>query len=158
MSQQPHDMGYLDYTIPPNRSPNSSRQAYGGPSIFATGLSLPRQTQRPPFDAPLGSSALYLTERMGAGFNPRAMDGMPAPGAMPGAMHAAMPGGYMLDNSQMWNYAAAGVATVNGAIHGPNRQRSVNRRAAIPQVRLCLMPPRVFGPGRVDSRPRGRPR
>ncbi|GJN73937.1 hypothetical protein PLIIFM63780_008008 [Purpureocillium lilacinum] len=124
MSQQHHDMGYLDYSAPPNRSPNSSRQAYGAPPAFGAGMSLPRQTQRP-FDAPLGSSALYPTDRISGAFNPRAMDGMPAPGGMPG--------GYMLDNGQTWNYGASGVATVNGAVHGSNRQRSVNRRAALPQ-------------------------
>lgn len=45
---------------------------------------------------------------------------------------------YMLDNGQAWNYNSSGVATVNGAVHGPNRQRSVNRRAALPQVRKVL--------------------
>ncbi|KAJ6439357.1 R3H domain-containingprotein [Purpureocillium lavendulum] len=124
MSQQHHDMGYLDYSAPPNRSPNSSRQAYGAPPAFGAGMSLPRQAQRP-FDAPLGSSALYPTDRISGGFNPRAMEGMPAPGGVPG--------GYMLDNGQTWNYGASGVATVNGAVHGSNRQRSVNRRAALPQ-------------------------
>ncbi|GAO17590.1 hypothetical protein UVI_02050740 [Ustilaginoidea virens] len=44
-----------------------------------------------------------------------------------------MSGGYMLDNGQSWNYNSIGVATVNGAINGPGRQRSVNRRAALPQ-------------------------
>ncbi|PFH62135.1 hypothetical protein XA68_14974 [Ophiocordyceps unilateralis] len=122
MSQQPHDMGYLDYTSAANRSPNSSRQNY---SSFTAGLSLPRQSQRP-LDAPLGSSALYPTDRIPAGFNPRAMDNM--------SVNAAMHGGYMLDNGQAWNYSTAGVATVNGAVHGPNRQRSVNRRAALPQT------------------------
>ncbi|KAF4589895.1 Nucleotide-binding, alpha-beta plait [Ophiocordyceps camponoti-floridani] len=122
MSQQPHDMGYLDYASPANRSPSSSRQNYG--AAFAAGLSLPRQSQRP-LDAPLGSSALYPNDRIPAGFNPRAMDSMP--------VNAAIHGGYMLDNGQAWNYSTAGVATVNGAVHGPNRQRSVNRRAALPQ-------------------------
>ncbi|KJZ74424.1 hypothetical protein HIM_06234 [Hirsutella minnesotensis 3608] len=122
MSQQPHDLGYLDYSSPANRSPNSSRQNYG--AAFGSGLSLPRQAQRP-FDAPLGSSALYPTDRITSGFNPRALENM--------AMAAGMHGGYMLDSSQTWNYSTAGVATVNGAVHGPNRQRSVNRRAALPQ-------------------------
>lgn len=44
------------------------------------------------------------------------------------------PSGYMLDNGHSWNYNSVGVATVNGAMNGPGRQRSVNRRAAIPQV------------------------
>lgn len=117
-------MGYLDYPTPANRSPNSSRQNYG--AAFGNGLSLPRQAQRP-FDGPLGASGLYPTDRIGGGFNPRAMDNMAAAGGAPG--------GYMLDNGQAWNYGNAGVATVNGAVHGPNRQRSVNRRAALPQVR-----------------------
>ncbi|KAM4060790.1 r3H domain-containing protein [Hirsutella rhossiliensis] len=124
MSQQhQHDLGYLDYSSPANRSP-SSRQNYAGGAAFASGLSLPRQAQRP-FDAPLSSSALYPTERIPAGFNPRALDSM--------AAAAGMHGGYMLDNGQTWNYSTAGVATVNGAMHGSNRQRSVNRRAALPQ-------------------------
>ncbi|KND94279.1 RNA-binding post-transcriptional regulator cip2 [Tolypocladium ophioglossoides CBS 100239] len=122
MSQQPHDMGYLDYPTPANRSPNSSRQNYG--AAFGSGLSLPRQAQRP-FDGPLGTSGLYPTDRIGGGFNARAMDTMAGAGGVPG--------GYMLDNGQTWNYGNAGVATVNGAVHGPNRQRSVNRRAALPQ-------------------------
>ncbi|KAH9234267.1 r3h domain-containing protein [Colletotrichum chrysophilum] len=116
MSQQ-HDM-YLDYSTPANRSPSSSR-GYGG--SFQSGLSLPRQAQRP-FDNGLGSSALFPSDRLG--YNPRAMDQMSANG---------MPGGYMLDNNQAaWSYNAGGVATVNGAINGANRQRSVNRRAALP--------------------------
>ncbi|KAJ3503178.1 hypothetical protein NM208_g16570 [Fusarium decemcellulare] len=41
--------------------------------------------------------------------------------------------GYMLDNGQAWSYNTSGVATVNGAVNGPGRQRSVNRRAALPQ-------------------------
>ncbi|PHH88611.1 hypothetical protein CDD83_7299 [Cordyceps sp. RAO-2017] len=123
MSQQPHDLGYLDYSSPANRSPGSSRQNYGG-GAFASGLSLPRQTQRP-FDAPLGSSALYPTDRITGAFNPRAMENM--------TLAAGMHGGYMLDNGANWSYNASGVATVNGNIHGPNRQRSVNRRAALPQ-------------------------
>ncbi|TDZ39571.1 RNA-binding post-transcriptional regulator cip2 [Colletotrichum sidae] len=116
MSQQQHDM-YLDYAAPTNRSPSSSRAYAGG---FQSGLSLPRQAQRP-FDNALGSSALFPSDRLG--YNPRAMDQMSANG---------MPGGYMLDNSQAWNYNAGGVATVNGAMNGANRQRSVNRRAALP--------------------------
>ncbi|KAK2023519.1 R3H domain-containing protein [Colletotrichum zoysiae] len=116
MSQQQHDM-YLDYSAPPNRSPSSSRAYAGG---FQSGLSLPRQTQRP-YDNGLGSSALFPSDRLG--YNPRAMDQMSANG---------MPGGYMLDNSQTWNYNAGAVATVSGAMNGANRQRSVNRRAALP--------------------------
>lgn len=123
MSQQHHDLGYLDYSSSANRSPGS-RQNYAGGASFASGLSLPRQAHRP-FDASVGSSALYPTERIPAGFNPRALDSMAA---------AGMHGGYMLDNGQAWNYSTAGVATVNGAMHGSNRQRSVNRRAALPQV------------------------
>ncbi|GAB0134520.1 hypothetical protein EsDP_00002887 [Epichloe bromicola] len=122
MSQQPHDMGYLDYTTPAARSPTSSRQNYGGG--FSSGLTLPRQSQRP-FDVHMGSSALYPSDRISGGYNPRAMDNMGGPGGMPG--------GYMLDNGQSWNYNSAGVATVNGAVNGPGRQRSVNRRAALPQ-------------------------
>ncbi|KAF9874462.1 r3h domain-containing protein [Colletotrichum karsti] len=116
MSQQQHDM-YLEYSTPANRSPSSSRAYAGG---FQSGMSLPRQAQRP-FDNGLGSSALFPSDRLG--YNPRAMDQMSASG---------MPGGYMLDNNQAWNYNAGGVATVNGAINGANRQRSVNRRAALP--------------------------
>lgn len=123
MSQQPHDMGYLDYPTPASRSPTSSRQNYGGG--FASGMTLPRQSQRG-FDSALGSSALYPSDRISSGYNPRGMDNMPGPGGMPG--------GYMLDNGQSWNYNSVGVATVNGAVNGPNRQRSVNRRAALPQV------------------------
>ncbi|GKT97430.1 R3H domain-containing protein [Colletotrichum tofieldiae] len=108
---------YLDYSAPANRSPSSSRAYAGG---FQSGLSLPRQAQRP-YDNGLGSSALFPSDRLG--YNPRAMDQMSANG---------MPGGYMLDNSQAWNYNAGGVATVNGAMNGANRQRSVNRRAALP--------------------------
>lgn len=125
MTQQPHDMGYLDYSAPANRSPSSSRQQYGGGSGFAPGMSLPRQSQRP-FDGPLGSSALYPSDRVAGGYNSRPGDNMPPGGGLPG---------YMLDNSQNWNYNAGGVQTVNGAVNGPNRQRSVNRRAALPQVR-----------------------
>ncbi|CAM1510590.1 Fc.00g009250.m01.CDS01 [Cosmosporella sp. VM-42] len=121
MTQQPHDLGYLDYSASSNRSPNSSRPGYGAAAAFASGLSLPRQSQRP-FDAPLGSSALYPAERLGGGYNPRGMDNMG--GGMPG---------YMLDNGQAWNYNTTGVATVNGAVNGPGRQRNVNRRAALPQ-------------------------
>lgn len=125
MSQQTHDMGYLDYNTGANRSPGSSRQNYGA-GAFNSGMSLPRQAQRP-FDNPLGSSALYPTDRAAGGYNPRGIDNMPPPGGMPG---------FMMDNNQSWNYnTASGVATVNGAVHGPNRQRSVNRRAALPQVR-----------------------
>ncbi|EWZ49390.1 hypothetical protein FOQG_04818 [Fusarium oxysporum f. sp. raphani 54005] len=118
MSQQPHDMGYLDYGTSTNRSPNS-RQNYATAGGFA-GLSLPRQSQRP-FDAPLGSSALYPADRIGSGYNHRGMENM-----------AGMQG-YMLDNGQAWNYNTTGVATVNGAVNGPGRQRNVNRRAALPQ-------------------------
>ncbi|KAH7320787.1 R3H domain-containing protein [Stachybotrys elegans] len=122
MSQQPHEVGYLDYSIPPNRSPSSSRQPYAAPG-FGAGMSLPRQSQRP-FDAPLGSSALYSADRVG-GYNSRGVDNM-TPGA-------GMPS-YMLESNQPWNYGNSGVATVNGAVNGPNRQRSVNRRAALPQT------------------------
>lgn len=123
MSQPPHDnMSYLDYSQSASRSPGSRN--YGGAG-FAAGLSLPRQAQRP-FDAPLGTSALYGDRSgAGAGFNPRAMDTMSGAGVP----------GYMLDSAQQaWNYAGSGAATVNGAMNGPNRQRSVNRRAALPQV------------------------
>lgn len=119
MSQQPHDMSYLDYGTSTNRSPNS-RQNYATAGGFA-GLSLPRQSQRP-FDSPLGSSALYPADRIGSGYNQRGMENM-----------AGMQG-YMLDNGQAWNYNTNGVATVNGALNGPGRQRNVNRRAALPQV------------------------
>lgn len=123
MTQQSHDMGYLDYSSNNNRSPSTSRPGYATAG-FGAGLSLPRQSQRP-FDAPLGSSALYPAERLGGGgYNPRGMDTMA--GGMPG---------YMLDNGQAWNYNTSGVATVNGAVNGPGRQRNVNRRAALPQVR-----------------------
>ncbi|KAK5992050.1 RNA-binding post-transcriptional regulator cip2 [Cladobotryum mycophilum] len=118
MTQQPHDMTYLDYSAPANRSPNSSRQNYAT-SGFASGLSLPRQSSRH-FD---GSSSLYPTERIAGGYNPRAIDTMTGAGGMPG---------YMLDNNQSWSYNATGVATVNGAVHGPGGRRSVNRRAALP--------------------------
>jgi hypothetical protein len=125
MAQQPHDMSYLDYNAANNRSPSSSRQPYGAPA-FNPGLSLPRQTQRP-FDGPLGSSALYPSDRVGAGtYNPRAMDTMSGGAAMPG---------YMLDGNQTWNYGASGAATVNGAVNGPNRNRNSNRRTPLPQVR-----------------------
>ncbi|KAF7563348.1 hypothetical protein G7046_g779 [Stylonectria norvegica] len=120
--QNPHDMGYLDYNTSTSRSPNSSRPNYGGAGGFNAGMSLPRQAQRP-FDAPLGSSALYPAERLVGGYNPRGIDTMSASG---------MPG-YMLDNGQAWNYNTSGVATVNGAVNGGNRQRGVNRRAALPQ-------------------------
>jgi RNA recognition motif-containing protein len=123
MSQQPHDVGYMDYSAPPNRPPSSSRQPYGS-SAFGPGLSLPRQSQRP-FDAPLGSSALYGNDRMPSNFNPRIVDNMTPGGGMPS---------YMMDAGQPWNYASSGVATVNGAVNGPGRQRSVNRRAALPQT------------------------
>ena len=123
MSQHQNDM-YLDYSAPPaNRSPSSSRQGYGG--AFQSGFSLPRQSQRP-FDQPLGSSALYPAERLGA-FNPRGMDQM-SPANNLG------PTGYMVDN-QPWSYGGSNVATVNGAMNGASRQRSVNRRAALPTVR-----------------------
>ena len=124
MTQQPHDLSYLDYSASSNRSPNSSRPGYGAAAAFAPGLSLPRQSQRP-FDTPLGSAALYPTDRMGGCYNPRSMENMGG-GGMPG---------YLLDNGQAWNYNTTGVATVNGAVNGPGRQRNVNRRAALPQVR-----------------------
>lgn len=128
MSQQPHDMGYLDYgSLPPNRSPSSSRQPFSGAPGFPSGLSLQRQPHRP-FESPLGSSALFPSDRVGGGYNHRMQEGMGNTGGMPG---------YMLDASQTWNYGAGGgAATVNGAVNGPGRQRSVNRRAALPQV--CL--------------------
>ena len=54
---------------------------------------------------------------------------------------AGMPS-YLLDNSQQpWNYSSSGVATVNGAVNGPSRSRSVNRRAALPQVRVGTLEP-----------------
>lgn len=122
--QQPHDLGYLDYNNSnPNRSPSSSRQTYSGAPGFG-GLSLPRQAQRP-FDAPLGSSALYPSDRVGNGYNPRAAETLSPSSGMPS---------YMLDGNQTWNYNASGAATVNGALHGGNRNRGVNRRAALPQV------------------------
>ncbi|KAM0451590.1 hypothetical protein ACHAPV_009931 [Trichoderma viride] len=118
MAQQPHDMTYLDYGAGTNRSPSSSRQNYG----FAPGLSMPRQTQRP-FDAPLPSNNLYSSDRLAGGYGSRAMDTIGGGGAMPG---------YMMDNGQTWNYNSGGVATVGGNVHGSQRQRSVNRRAALP--------------------------
>ncbi|KAL6877739.1 hypothetical protein HDV57DRAFT_518601 [Trichoderma longibrachiatum] len=119
MAQQPHDMSYLDYGTAPNRSPSSSRQNYAN---FPSGLTMPRQTQRP-FDAPLPSNALYSTERLASSYGGRAMDNVGAPSSMPT---------YMMDNNQSWSYNGSGVATVGGAVHGPGRQRSVNRRAALP--------------------------
>lgn len=125
MSQPQHDLSYLDYNTAPNRSPSSSRPNYGGSSGFGAGMTLPRQTGRP-FEAPLGAPSLYPTDRATGGYNHRGMDNMMPPGGMPG---------YGMDsNSPAWNYNASGVATINGAVNGPNRQRSVNRRAAIPQV------------------------
>lgn len=107
--------------MPANRSPGT-RQNYGG---FSSGLSLPRQSQRP-FDGPSGPSALYGGDRSGGGFA-RGTDNMGNAGGMPS---------YLLDNGQQpWNFNSSGVATVNGAVNGPSRQRSVNRRAALPQVR-----------------------
>ncbi len=124
MAQQPHDMSYLDYNSGTNRSPSTSRQQYGGGAPgFNAGLSLPRQAQRP-FEAPLGSSALY-SDRHNPGYNARGMDTISG-GAVPS---------YMLDGNQGWTYSASGAATVNGAVNGPNRSRSVNRRGALPQVR-----------------------
>ncbi|KAK7414192.1 Peptidyl-prolyl cis-trans isomerase pin4 [Neonectria punicea] len=123
MTQQPHDLGYMDYGTSNSRSPSSSRPNYGGAGGFNAGMSLPRQAQRPFDNTPLGSSALYPADRLGGGgYNPRGMDNMA--GGMPG---------YMLDNGQAWNYNTSGVATINGAVNGPGRQRSVNRRAALPQ-------------------------
>ncbi|TFA97531.1 RNA-binding post-transcriptional regulator cip2 [Trichoderma ghanense] len=119
MAQQPHDMSYLDYGTAPNRSPSSSRQNYAN---FPSGLTMPRQTQRP-FDAPLPSNALYSTDRLASSYGSRAMDTVGAASSMPT---------YMMDNNQSWSYNASGVATVGGAVHGPGRQRSVNRRAALP--------------------------
>lgn len=136
MSQQQHDM-YLDYSTPANRSPSSSRAYAGG---FQSGMSLPRQAQRP-FDNGLGSSALFPSDRLG--YNPRAMDQMSAANGLPG--------GYMLDNSQAWSYNAGGVATVNGAINGANRQRSVNRRAALPTV-SPVCPPSFLASTYSDNR------
>ncbi|CAI6079700.1 unnamed protein product [Clonostachys chloroleuca] len=120
MAQPPQDLSYLDYGAPPNRSP-SSRPSYTG--AFGGGLSLPRQTQRP-FDPPMGSTALYPSDRHG-GYHPRGMDNMNNGGGMPS---------YLLDNNhQHWSQGGSGVATVNGAVNGPSRQRSVGRRAALPQ-------------------------
>ena len=122
MSQQPHDVGYLDYNASSNRSPSSSRQPYGAPG-FGVGMSLPRHSQRH-FDSPLGSSALYQSDRVPTAFNPRGMDSM-SPGVP----------SYMLDSSQPWNYSTSGAATISGALNGPNRQRTMGRRGVIPQVR-----------------------
>lgn len=118
---------YLDYSTPANRSPNSSRPGYPGAGAFQPGLSLPRQPQRP-FDMPLGSSALYSTDRLQSGYNPRVHDQMGQATGLP-------PTGYLLDAGQGgWNYGPASVATVNGAMNGASRQRNVNRRAALPSV------------------------
>lgn len=117
-------MSYLDYNQGSNRSPSSSRQPYGAAPGFNAGLSLPRQSQRP-FDAPMGSSALYANDRANAAYNGRGMDTISGAGGVPA---------YMLEGNQGWNYGASGAATVNGAVNGPNRSRSVNRRAALPQV------------------------
>lgn len=125
MSHQ-HDM-YLDYNAPPNRSPSTSRPYLGGGGGFQSGMSLPRQSQRP-FEAPLGSSALY-NDRMPSGYNQRGLDQL--------GQQSGMPGAFMPDNSQ-WNYNPAGVATVNGAMNGTSRQRSVNRRVPIPTVSVLL--------------------
>lgn len=125
MAQQPHDMTYLDYGTATNRSPSSSRQNYAN---FASGLTMPRQNQRP-FDAPLPSGGLYSADRLASSYGSRAMDNIGGAGGMPG---------YMMDNNQSWNYNGSGVATVGGAVHGSGRQRSVNRRAALPSV--CLFP------------------
>jgi RNA recognition motif. (a.k.a. RRM, RBD, or RNP domain) len=117
---------YLEYGSQPNRSPSSSRPGYNAAGAFQSGLSLPRQSQRQ-FDGPLGSSALYPAERLTGGYNARGLDQMSSGNGM-------APGGYMLDGSQPWNYNASSVATVNGAMNGGGRQRSVNRRAALPSV------------------------
>uniref|UniRef100_A0A8H7NE86 RRM domain-containing protein n=1 Tax=Bionectria ochroleuca TaxID=29856 RepID=A0A8H7NE86_BIOOC len=120
MAQPPQDLSYLDYGAPPNRSPGS-RPSYTG--AFGGGLSLPRQTQRP-FDPPMGSTGLYPSDRHG-GYHPRGIDNMNNGGGMPS---------YLLDNNhQHWSQGGSGVATVNGAVNGPSRQRSVGRRAALPQ-------------------------
>ncbi|KAG5975122.1 hypothetical protein E4U58_001947 [Claviceps cyperi] len=123
MSQYPHDLSYLDYPAPSGRSPSASRQNYG--VGFSSGLSLPRQAQRP-FDVHLGSSALYPFDRINGGYNLRPMDNLGGP--------SSIPTGYMLDNGQSWTYNAGSIATVNGAVNGPGRQRNVNRRAALPQT------------------------
>lgn len=124
MTQQPHDMSYLDYNSGSNRSPSSSRQQYGGGAPgFNAGMSLPRQAQRP-FDGPLGSSSLYSSDRHNLGYNGRGMDTISGAGVP----------SYMLEGNHGWNYGASGAATVNGAVNGPNRSRSVNRRGALPQV------------------------
>lgn len=134
MAQQ-HDI-YLDYSVPPNRSPNASRP-YPAASAFHSGLSLPRQTQRP-FDPPLGSSALYSADRLVGSYGQRPMDQMP---------QSALSGAYMTDAGQPWSYNPGGVATVNGAMNGTSRQRSVNRRVPLPTVRNrppCLSPPSLL--------------
>lgn len=128
MSQYPHDLSYLDYPAPSGRSPSTSRQNYG--VGFSSGLSLPRQAQRP-FDVHMGSSALYPFDRINGGYNLRPMDNLGGP--------SAIPTGCMLDNGQSWTYNAGSIATVNGAVNGPGRQRNVNRRAALPQV--CTVDP-----------------
>lgn len=120
MSQSPHDLGYLDYGQSASRSPG--RHNYGV-AAFPTGMSLPRQQQRQ-FEAPLGGASGLYNDRHGpASYNPRGMDTMT--GGMPN---------YMMEAQQGWNYAGGGAATVNGALNGPGRQRSMNRRAALPQV------------------------
>ncbi|RSL64295.1 hypothetical protein CEP54_004769 [Fusarium duplospermum] len=96
-------MGYLDYGTSTSRSPSSSRPTYAAAGNFAAGLSLPRQSQRP-FDAPLGSSALYPAERLGGGYNPRGLE----------LQHKRRRDGQR-------------------RCQRPGRQRSVNRRAALPQ-------------------------
>lgn len=123
MTQQPHDLGFLDYNPTSNRSPSSSRQPYGAPA-YGPGMNLPRQAQRQ-FESPLGPAALYSSDRNMGGYNSRGLETLGS-GGIPS---------YMLDNSQSWNYNTSGAATVTGALNGPNRQRSMNRRGVIPQVR-----------------------
>ena len=123
MSQQqlPNDL-YMDYPHPTSRSPNSSRPAYPH-SGFPSGFSLPRNTQRP-FDSSAGTSPLYPTDRVSPAYGMRG--GMDQMSSVQG-----LPGGYMLDNNQNWAY---GANTINGPLNGASRQRSTNRRGALPSV------------------------
>ncbi|KAI6781604.1 RNA-binding post-transcriptional regulator-like protein [Emericellopsis cladophorae] len=140
MAQPPQDIGYLDYGTPANRSPGT-RHNFGP---FG-GHSLSRQAQRP-FDAPLGSSALYGAPDRNGSFHRGGMETMS--GNIPSYLldsHSPQPG---------WNYNGAGVATVNGAVNGPSRQRSVNRRAALPQT---WTDPNMGPSGNMQGFPTGLP-
>ncbi|KKA29871.1 hypothetical protein TD95_004980 [Thielaviopsis punctulata] len=132
MSTQPppHDI-YVDYHSqlpPPSRSPNSSRPSpsqYAAPGFTSATMTLPRHTQRP-YET-LGSAALY-GDQLSNGY--RTMDHLAGSNSVSPAS-SNMAYGFDNANANSWAYNG-NVATINGALNGASRQRSVGRRSALP--------------------------